>query len=40
MKLVAEPITEAAFAPYGQILARPTAAGRADYSAFAENLRA
>lgn len=39
MKLVAEPITEAAFAPYGQILARPNAAGRADYSAHAENLR-
>ncbi|GHD57169.1 ureidoglycolate lyase [Thalassobaculum fulvum] len=39
MRLVAEPITEAAFAPFGQLLALPTEAGRVDYSAFAENLR-
>ena len=39
MKLVAEPITEAAFAPFGQILALPSKAGRADYSTYSENLR-
>lgn len=39
MKLVAEPITEAAFAPFGQILALPSEPGRADYSAHSENLR-
>src|SRR3546814_14606114 len=39
MRLVAEPITEAAFAPFGQILTLPTAAGRTDYSAFADNRR-
>lgn len=39
MRLVAEPISAAAFAPFGQILALPAAAGRVDYSAFAENLR-
>jgi ureidoglycolate lyase len=39
MRLVAEPLTEAAFAPFGQILALPRQAGRIDYSAFAENLR-
>lgn len=39
MRLVAAPITEAAFAPFGQILTLPAAAGRVDYSAFAENLR-
>lgn len=39
MRLVAEPITEAAFEPFGQILTLPTGPGRVDYSAFAENLR-
>ncbi|MEQ8814177.1 MAG: ureidoglycolate lyase [Thalassobaculum sp.] len=39
MKLVAEPITEAAFAPFGQILTLPGEPGRVDYSAFAENRR-
>ena len=39
MRLVAEPITEAAFAPFGQILALPAEPGRVDYSTFAENLR-
>lgn len=39
MKLVADTITEAAFAPFGQILALPAEAGRVDYSAFAENRR-
>jgi ureidoglycolate lyase len=39
MRLVAEPISEAAFAPFGQILALPGEPGRVDYSAFAENLR-
>lgn len=39
MRLVAEPITAAAFAPFGQILSLPTAVGRVDYSTFAENLR-
>lgn len=39
MKLIAEPITEAAFAPFGQILALPAEPGRVDYSSFAENGR-
>ena len=39
MKLVAEPISQAGFAPFGQVLALPTEAGRADYSAFTENRR-
>lgn len=39
MRLVAEPLSEAAFAPFGQILELPRQAGRVDYSAFAENLR-
>lgn len=39
MRLVAEPITEAAFAPFGQILPLPSTAGRVDYSAFTENRR-
>lgn len=39
MRLIAEPITEAAFAPFGQILARPVGPGRVDYSTFADNRR-
>ncbi len=39
MRLVAEPITAAAFEPFGQLLELPAAPGRVDYSAFAENLR-
>lgn len=39
MHLTAEPLTEAAFAPFGQTLSLPAAPGRVDYSAFAENLR-
>jgi ureidoglycolate lyase len=31
-KLVAEPITEEAFAPFGRILRRPPSAGRSDYT--------
>jgi ureidoglycolate lyase len=39
MQLTAQPITEAAFAAFGQILTLPAEPGRVDYSAFAENLR-
>lgn len=39
MRLVAEPMSGPAFAPFGDILELPAAAGRVDYSAFARNLR-
>lgn len=39
MRLVAEPITATAFAPFGQLLQLPADPGRIDYSAFAANLR-
>ena len=39
MRIVAEPLTAAAFAPFGDVLALPETPGRADYSAFLQNLR-